>query len=362
MEEDYEGFKQPLIDLSVCIKCGQCESVCPVLHPNESREPLAVYTAKALDNNIRMKSSSGGLFTIIAEEILQKKGVVYGAGWDYEDMRVVHKSVEERENLEELRGSKYVQSDMSDIFVSVKSMLETKRLVLFSGCPCQVAGLKRFLATDYTNLCCIDFICHAISSPKAFDLYKKNQEQIHKSQLSSVFFRNKENGWRQSSIALSFDNGLRYREVAAKDAYLLGFLSELLNRRSCHDCKFRKLRSGADITLGDFWGVEHEFPKLDDDKGISLLMLNTEKGLNLFSEISKRIEFYETDYNSACKYNLAAVNSPLPHNRRNKFFVSMKPDDIIADIYKALRPTIYRRCRMFTGRLLRKLQTNVFFG
>ena len=250
-EAGCRGFLLPVIDKTLCVNCGQCQKVCPVLHPGQKRMPLAVYAAKAKDDELRMKSSSGGMFTLLAREILKQGGVVYGAGWEKPAWRVVHKSAENEEELDDLRGSKYVQSDMGDTFRQVKDQLDSGRQVLFSGCPCQVAGFKLFLQKPYDNLLCADLICHGVPSPFVFDRCKNviQANSAQSGEIKRISFRQKHAfGWKRFALSFAFANGSAYLQPLDQDPFLRGFLSELYSRLSCHECPFRELRSGSDAS------------------------------------------------------------------------------------------------------------------
>jgi coenzyme F420-reducing hydrogenase beta subunit len=326
MKPDVEGFLQPVIDETLCVHCGLCEKVCPVLHPGQKRMPLAVYAVKAKDDELRMKSSSGGMFTLLAREILRQGGIVYGAGWEKPAWRVIHKSAENEEELDELRGSKYVQSDMGNTYRQVKAQLDSGRKVLFSGCPCQIAGLKLFLQKPYDNLLCVDLICHSVASPKVFELYK--QSITSKGKLVYFHFRDKKEGWAPFYIRYELDNGSR---VSTKfiDTFLgKGWALGWFCRQSCFACP-KGFSSRSDLTIADAWGCAEFAKDFADGMGVSLCFIVTAKGKECWKKVENRGEcsYVPVDIQVATQDNPCAW-SPVtkkdawnfPDWKRRRFF------------------------------------------
>lgn len=294
LKEDYEGFLYPEVDKTICIDCGLCEKVCPVLHQGEQRKPLKVYAAKNLDEEIRRQSSSGGVFTLLAEQIIQEGGVVFGARFD-ENWEVKHDFTETIEGLAPFRGSKYVQSRIEDNYKKAEEFLKQGRKVLFSGTPCQIAGLKRFLRKEYDNLLTVDFVCHGVPSPGVWRQYLKETValmcdknsvstdpiSIENAHVESISFRDKSSGWKKYSFALTLSATLRSGvkntvslcEVYPQNTFMKGFLADLYLRPSCYCCPSKAGKSRSDITIADCWGINNSYPELDDDKGMSLLII-----------------------------------------------------------------------------------------
>ena len=301
MIEDVEGFYYPQIDREKCISCGKCERVCPVLKKhqitrkdsglqkeNNITSECAVtdtsYIAVNKDEQIRMDSSSGGIFNLLGEYILESHGVVFGAAFE-SDSTVRHIMVERKEDLWKLRGSKYVQSQMGDTYTLVKQQLEKKTRVLFSGTPCQVAGLKEFLEKDYENLFTVDVLCHGVPSGKVFGKYLEERKKEYGADLTAVNFRYKSTGWKKFSVRLEFDGGKEYVKRAGHEPYMQIFLSNIALRPSCYDCQFKGTDRASDLTIGDAWGVDDYRPDMDDDKGTSIIWLHSEKGVRMFEQM-----------------------------------------------------------------------------
>lgn len=377
MQEDFEGFKYPVINSSVCIECGLCMQACPALRvdsegadgePNskddyfyQEREPLSVYAALNKNDQVRMKSSSGGIFTLLAREVISKGGIVYGAGWS-KDWRVVHKSAENENELTDLCGSKYVQSDLGDVHQHVWTQLKSGRKVLFSGSPCQVTGLRSFLDNqprvffEDHQLLLVDFICHAVPSPKVFQMYRKELEQRYASASQGINFRRKTFGWKRYAMYFDFKNGSEYLTPFNQDVFMRGFLLELINRPACYQCLYRGLRSGSDITLADYWGVQTRFPQMDDDRGTSIVMVTTKNGAAVFSSIQPEVKWLESDFEDVKRTNSAVYKSPVMHIKRNWFFEHLKPDSVVSrQIFVALRPSFFMRTRSRLSVLRRRI-------
>lgn len=280
MSTDHEGFYIPVINRTKCINCGRCERTCPIENSNATHLPLAAFAVKAVDLEVRRGSASGGAFTLLAQEVIKKGGVVFGAGYEDHTWRVVHKGVQDLNALEDLRGSKYVQSDVGRTYQETKQYLESGRWVLYSGCPCQVAGLKSYLGHDYSTLLTVDLICHGVPSPLVWLKYIRWLEHRFSSAVVRVFSR-RFSRWREYMLKVKFSTGQEYLGVMDDDRFLSAFLRERDVRKGCYSCPFRNYRGAADITIGDFWGVEKCYPELEDEYGLSIVMANTQKGKDM---------------------------------------------------------------------------------
>lgn len=339
MKEDNEGFLYPVIDQKKCINCNRCKVNCPANNDYDAQKSLETYACKNINNYIRETSSSGGVFFEIAKFVLNQYGTVYGVMSDL-DLKIRHCRIDSIEQLELLQGSKYVQSRIGNIYKLVFDDLKANKFVLFSGTPCQIAGLKCFLKKDYKNLICVDVVCHGVPSPKVYKLYLEKLQLKFNSCITNIYFRNKKNGWKRFSIFVKFKNNQEYRKTVDKDLYLRGFVANLYLRPVCHNCNFKDFRNNSDITLADFWGVEKE---IDDNKGVSLVFLNNIKGIKVFDEIKNNFEIYKKDISSALPGNPAIKKSSVPHPNREKFFMRINEMDIEKLIKKSLKPTIRNR-------------------
>lgn len=281
MSPDSEGFLSPLVDTAHCTGCGLCLQTCPwqnVRAIDTRIIPPQVYAAWHLDQNIRRQSSSGGVFTALAEEILLRDGAVVGAAFD-ENLVVRHILVEDAKGLVRLRGSKYVQSEISpELYCRIRTLLNQGRCLLFSGTPCQVAGLRNFLGQDYKNLYCCDLSCHGVPSPGWFKKYLRSLSQGILS-IAQYSFRDKKAGWKRFQVKISWSDGSSTFDNVFSDPFTASFLRNYCLRASCYSCKFSTTVRQGDITLADYWGVATKYPEYDlDDRGTSLLLINTKKG------------------------------------------------------------------------------------
>ncbi len=342
MDKDNEGFLYPKVNMEKCLDCGLCETVCPVLHQNPSRTPIHVYAAKNKLKEVRMQSSSGGIFTIIAEEVINNKGVVFGARFD-ENWEVKHDFTEKREELSAFRGSKYIQSINDNAYLKTEQFLQQGRTVLFSGTPCQIAGLHLFLRKEYDDLITIDLICHGVPSPGVWNKYLAetvNKYKKNNNEISSISFRDKTTGWKKSGFTISrFDESLHkntilHSEILEENQYFKGFQKELYLRPSCSFCCAKSLKSNSDITLGDFWGINYLMPNFDDDKGISVVLVNTLKGKIYFSKIADKMEYWKSNYSVIYKYNRFIIDSANQSKYREKFFNNYKDENVSSLIKK----------------------------
>lgn len=319
MENDSEGFLYPKVDMDSCTDCGLCEKACPLLHKETVENEPQAYACYNKDEKIRLESSSGGLFTLIAEQIIDKGGVVFGVGLD-KDLEAAHSYVETKEQLREFRGAKYVQSKIGETYKTVRCFLKQGRQVFFAGTPCQIAGLKSYLQQAYDNLFCVDIICHGVPSQKVWQKYVAYHENRVGSQVQNVYFRHKNKGWKRFSMSLIFKNDTQYTETLDKDLYMQAFLKNTCLRPSCYSCNFKTLHRQSDITLADFWGIQNLLPKMDDDKGTSLLLINSLKGKAMFDSIKDCILAQMVDINRAIRDNSVAIKSVEQNSKREKFF------------------------------------------
>lgn len=321
MKEDAEGFLYPQIDIEKCIDCGLCERVCPVINQGEPRKPLVAYAAKNQDESVRLSSSSGGVFTALAEYVIAQGGVVFGARFD-ESWNVVHDYVETIEGLSAFRGAKYVQSRIGQSFLRAETFLKQGRMVLFSGLPCQITGLKKFLRKDYDNLITVELFCHGVPSPMVWKRFLEEEVAIPHIRLKSISFRDKVSGWKNYSFFYSQEdaNGVQlHRMPFAKNLFMRGFLADLYLRPSCYHCPAKQFKSGSDLTIGDYWGVKLAHPELDDDKGVSAVLVNTDRGVKILQTV-QHISLYASTFENVVKCNPALMKSAQEPAKRPLFF------------------------------------------
>ena len=314
MIKDNEGFLYPKVDTEKCVGCGECERICPVLQQGKERTPIYAFASYNKCLSIRKNSSSGGVFTQLAEYTIKQNGVVFGAMFD-SLCHVYHGFVDNIEDLSRLRGSKYVQSRIGESYREAKHFLKDDRQVLFSGTPCQIAGLKRFLGKEYENLLTVDVACHGVPSPGIWKLYlnELSNQFLPGSSVKEVNFRDKSNGWKNYSIRIVFakdDKEFVYTVPFYRDWYLMSFLKNLVLRPSCSSCQMRNGKSGSDLTVGDLWGVETICPELDDELGTSVVLVNTLKGNSIVKEINCVLK--EVDYSLICDNNPCFIKSFPP--------------------------------------------------
>jgi coenzyme F420-reducing hydrogenase beta subunit len=324
MDSANEGFWYPRVDYNNCVKCGLCIKVCPTINKVELRQNYDVkaYACKNKNNDIRLKSSSGGLFTLLAEQVIDKGGIVFGAGFD-KNFAVIHSYVETKDGLGKFRGSKYVQSKIGNTYKQAMDFLVKGRDVLFTGTPCQIAGLENYLGQNYDNLLCQDIICHGVPSPMVWEEYMVLREKKARATIESVSFRNKIKGWKEYSLLIVYENGIKYSHTIHDDMYLVGFNNSLYLRPSCYDCSYKTKQRQSDITLADFWGAQNVLPEMDDDKGISLVLIHSSKGQKAFDKIKDKMIMKQVDFKDAVKYNPAMIKSVKINPSREKFFAKL---------------------------------------
>lgn len=339
MVEDKEGFVYPRIIDSKCIKCGKCLNTCSNYSRNEDRKYIA-YAAINNDKKVLSESTSGGAFSAIVSKLFKNKDAVcYGVAYT-KDFDVVHMRAESLEQAFKFRGSKYLRSNILGIYKSVKQDLKDGKQVLFTGTPCQTAGLSTYLNKEYPNLILLNIICHSNPSPKVFKRYIKALELKQGSKVKRYSFRAKSNGWDNLKPIVEYNDGTCEEETT----FLTAFLRAIANRPCCYECKFIKPYNFADITLGDFWGVDKLTNISNYQEGTSLVLLSTKKGQEFFEDI-QGLTLYKLDEEiDVFKYNHKKPDKP--HRNREKFFKKLdnvKAENILEYMNKMSRERLARR-------------------
>ena len=318
MVRDAEGFAYPKINPVLCVKCGRCDAICPALnYEAKTIDTLPpTFVATYPNEKILRQSSSGAMFTALSEMILEKDGIVFGAGFD-EKFYVAHTSAKDAESLRNLRGSKYVQSQIGDVYKQVKEALKDQP-VLFSGTPCQCVGLKNFLGRDYDNLLTVDIICHGVPSPALWESYIDRIGYAH--EVTQVNFRTKRNGWGQR-IDINFSDQEHKASLTSNNLYGRLFLRNLSLRPSCSACKFRFPNGKSDLTLGDAWGIKDFAPEMFDSRGVSVVFVHTAKGAKFFEQANLKSQ--QVNFADAVKKNTLYISPTIADSRREKFFADL---------------------------------------
>ena len=352
-QEDRDGFIYPKVDLETCIDCGLCEKVCPMINQESECLPLATYAAKNDNETVRLRSSSGGIFTLLAESVIGEGGVVFGARFN-EDWEVVHDYTDTIEGLEPFRGSKYVQSCMGESYRQVENFLKADRKVMFTGTPCQIEGLRKFLRKDYNTLLTVEVVCHGAPAPLVWRTYLNNEIAKCGKDLSGVEginFRDKLTGWKTYSLSVKLSKNIVSSSLSKDNDYMRAFLSNLSLRKSCYNCPAKSGKSGADITIGDFWGIENVRPEIDDDKGLSLVLVNSPKGMASLKTLS--CEFVPVGFDEAVKGNSAYYHSVSKPVNREFFFHCIRKGHNVQDALAACESAnVFHRVRRIIFRKL----------
>ncbi len=305
MMQDEKGFKYPLIDKGKCVNCRMCAKVCPIKNSHKNQiENQKVYAAKNKNLDTRLKSSSGGVFGELAKYIIQEQnGCVFGVAFD-EEKKAKHIKIEDIKQIKLLQTSKYVQSDVNNTYEEVKNELLKDRYVLYSGTPCQIAGLLSALNNiNKEKLITCDIVCHGVPSPKVFNDYQKVLERKYKSRIKNINFRYK-NEKEPQNFLVEFEDRKKYIKKLSSDIYYKLFIKNFTLRESCFNCKFSNMNRVADITLGDFWGIKKNINNFDDNKGVSLVILNTSQGEDIFQKIQDKFEIAESNSKDCLQPNL----------------------------------------------------------
>lgn len=340
MKEDSEGFLYPIIDDSKCIHCNKCRKICSNFNEKEDANERA-YVAINRSEEQLAKSSSGGMFYILAEYVIKNGGVVCGATYN-ENLEVVHEFATTMEECKKICGSKYVRSNLQNSYELTKQFLEENKYVLFTGTACQVSGLKSFLQKEYEKLILCDILCHANPSPKIYRMYIENLERNRKKKVKHIYFRNKEYGWKSEIPVIEYEDGKKIKEKS----YIMAFAKELINRPSCYQCPFASKRRISDFTIGDFWGIERVLPEINTSRGVSLLTINSEKGNQIFSILKDKMIYKEVDYELAIANN--HYQNVKPNKNREIFFrgildETINNQNVIVNMNKYRKRPLYKR-------------------
>ncbi|MCD8290902.1 MAG: Coenzyme F420 hydrogenase/dehydrogenase, beta subunit C-terminal domain [Prevotella sp.] len=359
--EDREGFLYPKVDFNLCIDCGLCEKVCPFLNVTTPLTPKTVIAVKNPNEKERMSSSSGGVFISLAHKIINEGGVVFGVSFD-DNWGACMTYAETMADIKPMMGSKYFQASMGTTFKNAEKFLKKGRKVLFSGCPCQIAGLRNYLHNDYDNLLTVDLLCHGVASPGVWkrywdELYKKmafekksDGHPIHL--ISNISFRDKsQHGWPNFSFTVrtltnnAHEESILLSEMHSRNLFYRGFCANLYLRPSCHSCKCKGGRSHSDITIGDYWGIDHIIRGFNDNKGVSVVMINTKKGGDIFKTLDMDIRL--SSLKDMLQGNREFLKSPTMHPKREYFYMKYNSG---TPIHIVIRKCLYRHffIRLFT--------------
>ncbi len=366
---DHEGFWYPEVDRNKCTDCHLCEKICPVLNidalKHHNKSAPKVFGGYNKDIVIRFDSTSGGVFSLLAQAMYKQKGYVSGAIYT-DDFKVVNFISDDKKDLRRLRSSKYVQSNAEGLYKRIKSLLESGEKVLACGSPCQMAALRSFLRKDYENLIIVDFLCRATNSPKVFEKYKESLESRYGSKIVAIKDKNKDHGWHSLARKVTFENGQVYYGEGHEDDYRRGYHANVFERPSCYECKFKGIPRISDITLGDFWGIGSVDPSLEQNLGTSLVMINSEKGEKYFDIIRDKLVMKEFSLDDIVPGNSTAImGGKLPYPAgidRNEFFKSLDEmpfDECAAKFFPYVseeKVTLKRKIRTLLGIVRRNVK------
>ena len=359
LKVDIEGFWYPYVEKSKCVECGLCEKVCPelnidLLKKNDFVEPQC-YAAINKNMRVRWDSTSGGIFSVFADYMYSQKGYVSGAIYN-SDFSVRNYISNNPEDLQYLRSSKYLQSKAEGLYKQIKKLLQQGHNVLACGTPCQMAALRSFLRKDYENLIIVDFICLSVSSPKVYRKYLDSLEHRYGSSIQYIKAKNKELGWRNLTRKVVFKNGAVYYGVLLDDDYRRGYHKHLYSRPSCYNCQYKGFPRIADITIGDFWGVEKVDKNLDNNVGTSLILVNSQKGAKYLEKVKPYMYIKHVPFSSILPGNIALRQSiHYPKIDREQFFETLDATDFDTVVKKYfpkpgkqdLRGTVKKLIRVF---------------
>ena len=320
MQPDAEGFCYPAVDSTLCVSCDLCEKRCPVGAAHEAHSVQA-FGAQHRDAAVRGASSSGGVFTALARRMVSQGGVVFGAAFD-DRLHVEHIGAMDESEIAGMRGSKYVQSDAADAIDNAAALLARGIPVLFTGTPCQIDGLlARVRGKDREKLLTVDFVCHGVPSPGVFASYIESLERAHGQRVTAYTFRDKRLGWKNFSAVATLEDGTQLSGTQTDEPFLYGFLQNLYLRPSCAQCTaLRGAQHRADLSIADLWGAQDVCPERDDDTGLSLVMVNTQKGRQALREAERELTVFPMRTDALLRYNPSIEHTAVAHPKRARFF------------------------------------------
>ena len=346
MIEDKGGFRYPIINMDSCINCGLCQKICPVNNPIESDGVIKSYAVRNKNKRILKKSTSGGAFSAFAMYAFKQNGLVFGVGFD-DKLKVQHFGIDssKKNRLAEMICSKYVQSDPGKTFTEVQNALQQNRLVVYSGTPCQIAGLKSFLRKDYSNLITIDLVCRGVGSPFMLQKYLKYMSEKYNSKIVDVRFRNKTYGYHSSTMKLTFENGKKYYGSARVDYMLKAYFSGICSRNSCYECPYKQIERCSDFTIFDSWHINKVSNITeDDDRGYTNIYVHSQKGAELIPKLSKFLDIVETDIEITRTLDGSMIDKyPPKHPKRDEFIAMLHEQsvDLVGKKYLNITPKDY---------------------
>lgn len=307
MVPDQNGFIYPKANASICIKCGLCKKICPNNTRVRSNDPIATFVAVQKDGDILKNSSSGGVFAALASFVLEKKGVVFGCILN-EKLEAVHIGIIKHSDIEKMQGSKYFQSNVKSTYTEAKKYLQEGRQVFYTGTPCQIAGLKSYLGREYDNLITADLVCHGIASPFFFKGYVNWIEKKLQGKVVDFRFRDKTKIWMGTTSKATIQRGTKTYEkiVSPMQQYYYFFLKGDIYRECCYECRYACSSRTGEFTMGDYWGIEKAHPEIKSEAGVSVLLVNNEKGMALINNIGGHLQLTQSTFEkaSACNSNL----------------------------------------------------------
>lgn len=334
---DEEGFWYPLIDYTKCIKCNLCEKKCPSIRKiNYEKEHPKVFSAYNKDDNIRLNSTSGGVFFSLAKTIVDEGGYVVGAIYSEDYKSVKHICSNKLDDIKKMMGSKYFQSTLEGVYTSISQLLKENKKVLFCGTPCQISAVQSMYENN-ANLITVDFVCRGINSPYAFKKHAEELEKKYKSKIKFLQFKNKKTGWRSLATYIEFENGKKYHADRDHGMWIRGYVEgNLFMRDSCYNCKFKKIPRNSDISFGDFWGIKQPTKK-DLYYGVSMVLINSKKGKILFNKASKFLEIKEQNFEDIKKGNPCLLFSAQKTEGRKVFFKNLKKMTFSKAVKKSIK-------------------------
>lgn len=332
MKIDEEGFEYPYINNNICVGCNKCEYVCPIKEKKGNVELLEAYAAQHKNNEILYHSASGGVFSAVGQIILNKGGIVYGACYD-QNMKVIHSKAENVKELIKFRSSKYVQSSQDMIYVDIKRKLLENRWVCYSGTPCQVSGLKKFLEKDYPKLVTVDVVCKGVGSPEVLRQYVELLENKYRSRIKGMNFKRKTYGYHSSTMSVDFINGKTYSCGGITDPMMRSFRANICLRPSCYNCRFKGTNRVSDLTIFDCWHYSNLSGKKDNDKGHTSVLVHSSKGKNILRLCENIMEIEPIDVNDAIKLDGTMVNNIVQsHGLRHDYMLILKEKGLLEAI------------------------------